>query len=133
MDIDTATNGNSDAVMTETTPTITPSPVVPSSSLSQLTESLKLEHQLLRVPFEHYKKTIRTNHRSFEKEVATVVSGVGDLADSDWSKDVTVSRLTSLVSRLQGLKRKVNFSSLSLSVIGFVNYVSVLVWLIVPN
>ncbi|XP_010427253.1 PREDICTED: macrophage erythroblast attacher-like [Camelina sativa] len=111
MEIDTVTNGNSDTVMTETTPTITPSPVVPSSRLSQLTESLKLEHQLLRVPFEHYKKTIRTNHRSFEKEVSTVVSGVGDLADSDWSKDVTVSRLSSLVSRLQGLKRKLEEGS----------------------
>lgn len=109
MEIDPVTNGNADAMMTETAATITPATPVPSSRLSQLTESLKLEHQLLRVPFEHYKKTIRSNHRFFEKEVSSVVSGVGDLADSDWSKDDTVSRLTSLVSRLQGLKRKVEF------------------------
>lgn len=105
---DPVTNGNTDAVMTESAPPFTPSPPVPASRSSQLTESLKLEHQLLRVPFEHYKKTIRANHRCLEKEVASVVSSVGDLADSNWSKDVTVSRLTSLVSRLQGLKRKVD-------------------------
>ncbi|CAH2064081.1 unnamed protein product [Thlaspi arvense] len=111
MEIDPVTNGNADTVMTESAPTITPSPPVPSSRLSQLTESLKLEHQLLRVPFEHYKKTIRANHRSFEKDVSSVVSTVGDLADNNWSKDVTVSRLTSLVSRLQGLKRKLEEGS----------------------
>ncbi|KAL0866421.1 hypothetical protein Bca101_045539 [Brassica carinata] len=80
MEIDPATNGNTDAVMAESTLTITPSPPVPASRLSQLTESLKLEHQLLRVPFEHYKKTIRSNHRSLEKEISSVVSSVGDLA-----------------------------------------------------
>ncbi|KAF2617795.1 hypothetical protein F2Q68_00041547 [Brassica cretica] len=108
---DPVTNGNTDAVMTESTPPFTPSPPVPASRLSQLTESLKLEHQLLRVPFEHYKKTIRANHRYLEKEVTSVVSSVGDLADNNWSKDVTVSRLTSLVSRLQGLKRKLEEGS----------------------
>ncbi|VVB05721.1 unnamed protein product [Arabis nemorensis] len=113
MEIDPVTNGNADAIMTESAPTITPPTTtpVPSSRLSQLTESLKLEHQLLRVPFEHYKKTIRTNHRFFEKEVSSVVSGVGDLADSDWSRDDTVARLSSLVSRLQGLKRKLEEGS----------------------
>ncbi|KAF2590463.1 hypothetical protein F2Q70_00040896 [Brassica cretica] len=73
---DPVTNGNTDAVMTESTPPFTPSPPVPASRLSQLTESLKLEHQLLRVPFEHYKKTIRANHRYLEKEVTSVVSSV---------------------------------------------------------
>ncbi|KAL0724864.1 hypothetical protein Bca4012_039463 [Brassica carinata] len=88
MEIDPATNGNTDAVMAESTLTITPSPPVPASRLSQLTESLKLEHQLLRVPFEHYKKTIRSNHRSLEKEISSVVSSVGDLAGNNWSKDL---------------------------------------------
>ncbi|KAG2324971.1 hypothetical protein Bca52824_007699 [Brassica carinata] len=90
MEIDPATNGNTDAVMAESTLTITPSPPVPASRLSQLTESLKLEHQLLRVPFEHYKKTIHSNHHSLEKEISSVVSSVGDLADNNWSKDVSV-------------------------------------------
>ncbi|XP_010534449.1 PREDICTED: macrophage erythroblast attacher [Tarenaya hassleriana] len=108
MEIDPVPNGNANAETDGTTATsaaIAPPPAR-SSRLSQLTESLKLEHQLLRVPFEHYKKMIRAKHRAFEKEVSSVVSGVGDLTDSDWSKDDTVLHLTSLVSRLQGLKRK---------------------------
>ncbi|KAG2312212.1 hypothetical protein Bca52824_023769 [Brassica carinata] len=92
---------------------ITPSPPVPASRSSQLTESLKLEHQLLRVTFEHYKKTIRANHRYLEKEVTSIVSSFGNLVadNNDWSKYVAVSRLTSLVSRLQGLKRKLEEGS----------------------
>lgn len=79
-----------------------------ASKMAQLTESLKLEHHFLRVPFEHYKKSIRANHRVVEKEVSAVVSGVCDVADSaEASPDQAVDRLTSLVSRLQGLKRKV--------------------------
>lgn len=84
-----------------------PAPAPPSSRLVHLAESLKLEHQFLRVPFEHYKKTIRTNHRVVEKEVSAVISGVSEAADSDLSNDDAVRHLTSLVSRLQGLKRKV--------------------------
>ncbi|KAJ8435042.1 hypothetical protein Cgig2_027251 [Carnegiea gigantea] len=78
---------------------------MPSSRLSHLSESLKLEHQFLRVPFEHYKKTIRTNHRSVEKEVSAIISAV-DSVSPDLSRDDAVSHLSSLVSRLQGLKRK---------------------------
>ncbi|KAF7822318.1 protein MAEA-like protein [Senna tora] len=78
----------------------------PSSKLAQLTESLKLEHQFLRVPFEHYKKTIRANHRVVEKEMSAVISGVADAADGNLSRDDAVNHLSSLVSRLQGLKRK---------------------------
>ncbi|GFY84612.1 LisH/CRA/RING-U-box domains-containing protein [Actinidia rufa] len=44
--------------------------VAPPSKLSHSTESLKLERQLLRVPFEHYKKTIRANHRTVNKEMS---------------------------------------------------------------
>ncbi|KAM3698178.1 hypothetical protein ACB098_06G169600 [Castanea mollissima] len=87
------------------------SPSPPPSKLAHLTESLKLEHQFLRVPFEHYKKTIRANHRAVEKEVSAVISGVSDAVDSDGSKDDAVNRLTSLVSRLQGLKRKLEEGS----------------------
>ncbi|KAF9674813.1 hypothetical protein SADUNF_Sadunf10G0166000 [Salix dunnii] len=100
MEMDSRPNGNS-----TTTSTTAPS-TAPPSRLTQLTESLKLEHQFLRVPFEHYKKTIRANLRSVEKEVSSVISAVNDSADSDISKDDAVQRLTSLVSRLQGLKRK---------------------------
>ncbi|KAL2503991.1 LisH/CRA/RING-U-box domains-containing protein [Abeliophyllum distichum] len=78
-----------------------------SSKIGQLSESLKLEHQFLRVPFKYYKKTIRANHRIVEKEVSAVISGVSEAADSDLSHDDAVHQLNSLVSRLQGLKRKV--------------------------
>lgn len=81
-------------------------PIIPNgntqpSSTTKLTESLKLEHQLVRVPFEDYKKTIRSNHRHIEKEVTAVISGL--LPDS---QNDAVKHLNSLVSRLQGLKRK---------------------------
>ncbi|XP_071934667.1 protein MAEA homolog [Coffea arabica] len=85
---------------------------LPSSKLTQLAESLKLEHQFLRVPFEHYKKTIRANHRIVEKEVSAVISGVAEAADSaELSRDDAVQQLNSLVSRLQGLKRKLEEGS----------------------
>ncbi|MCD7463743.1 hypothetical protein HAX54_051312 [Datura stramonium] len=87
------------------------SPNTPSSKLNQLSESLKLEHQFLRVPFEHYKKTIRANHRIVEKELSAVINGVSDAADSDMSRDDAVHHLNSLVSRLQGLKRKLEEGS----------------------
>ncbi|XP_030462206.2 protein MAEA homolog [Syzygium oleosum] len=82
----------------------------PSSRLSQLTESLKLEHQFMRVPFEHYKKSIRANHRAVEKEVSAVISAVSDAAEASGEGDA-VDRLSSLVSRLQGLKRKLEEGS----------------------
>ncbi|GLT54902.1 hypothetical protein SLA2020_280610 [Shorea laevis] len=88
-----------------------PAPAPPSSRLVHLAESLKLEHQFLRVPFEHYKKTIRTNNRVVEKEVSAVISVVSEAADSDLSNDDAVRHLTSLVSRLQGLKRKLEEGS----------------------
>ncbi|KAI3758032.1 hypothetical protein L6452_05579 [Arctium lappa] len=107
-------NGNSTvATATTASPTATSLPSlhagVPSSKLSQLTDSLKLEHQFLRVPFEHYKKTIRANHRAVEKEVSAVMSGLSDAADL--SQDDAVQHLNSLVSRLQGLKRKLEDGS----------------------
>ncbi|KAJ6350152.1 hypothetical protein OIU78_006346 [Salix suchowensis] len=105
--MDSLPNGNS----TIPTSTTTPPSTALSSKLTQLTESLKLEHQFLRVPFEHYKKTIRTNHRAVEKEISSVISIVNEAADSDISNDDAVQHLTSLVSRLQGLKRKLEEGS----------------------
>lgn len=102
MEVDTQLpNGNSIAAAAAA------AAAAPPSKFGKLAESLKLEHQLLRVPFEHYKKTIRSNHRTAEKEVSSVISGVSDAADSDLSRDEAVDQLSSLVSRLQGLKRKV--------------------------
>lgn len=107
-------NGNS-AVLTSAAVTAAVAAAtgnLPSSKLSPLAESLKLEHQFLRVPFEHYKKTIRANHRIVEKEVSAVISGVTDAADrEEFSQDDAVQHLNSLVSRLQGLKRKLEEGS----------------------
>lgn len=82
---------------------------IASARLIRLTESMKLEHQLMRVPLEHLKKTMRANHRSIEKEVSVVLSTVKELSDEsvDSSTSDAVQKLNSLVSRLQGLKRKV--------------------------
>ncbi|XP_076936800.1 protein MAEA homolog [Bidens hawaiensis] len=99
-------NGNSTATTASVTSLNTTATTTPSS---KLTESLKLEHQLLRVPFEHYKKTIRANHRVVEKEVSAVISGIPDSADI--SRDDAIQHLNSLVSRLQGLKRKLEDGS----------------------
>ncbi|KAJ0695277.1 putative transcription factor interactor and regulator LisH family [Helianthus annuus] len=107
-------NGNS-TVTTATTPSVTTTSLpshhdgVRTSKLTQLTESLKLEHQFVRVPFEHYKKTIRANHRAVEKEISAVVSALPDT--NHLSQDEAVLHLNSLVSRLQGLKRKLEDGS----------------------
>ncbi|MCO5587076.1 hypothetical protein L7F22_041022 [Adiantum nelumboides] len=74
-------------------------------------ESLKLEYQLMKVPFEHLKKSMRTSHRLVEKEMNAVVSSVAEAAEKDMSKEEAVQHLTSLVSRLQGLKRKLDESN----------------------
>ncbi|PON91514.1 LIS motif containing RING-type zinc-finger protein [Trema orientale] len=111
MEMDSLPNGNSATPNPSSTP-IPTAAAPPSSKLNQLAESLKLEHQFLRVPFEHYKKTIRANHRVVEKEVSSVISGVAEAADrDDMSRDEAVNHLSSLVSRLQGLKRKLEEGS----------------------
>lgn len=84
--------------------TLAPSP--PARLNDHLSDSLRLEHQLMKVPFEHLKKSMRTSNRTVEKEMNAVMSGVADAAQKDMSKEEAVQHLTSLVSRLQGLKRK---------------------------
>ncbi|GMP22829.1 hypothetical protein CsSME_00000667 [Camellia sinensis var. sinensis] len=121
MEMETFPNGNSAAAPAPapapTTAVITavsnsPAVTATASKLTQLAESLKLEHQFLRVPFEHYKKTIRGNHRIVEKEISAVISGVSEAADGgELSTDDAVQHLNSLVYRLQGLKRKLEEGS----------------------
>ncbi|KAL9268988.1 MAEA-like protein [Drosera capensis] len=105
----TTTNGTSTNPTSTTTPSAAASPPAPAST--PLPESLRLEHQFLRVPFEHYKKTIRSNHRIVEKEVSALISDV--VGDDEMTGDEAVNRLTNLVSRLQGLKRKLEEGSRS--------------------
>ncbi|XP_022139154.1 macrophage erythroblast attacher [Momordica charantia] len=110
MEVDAIPNGSATetAMANVAAAAITP----PPSKFSGLAESLKLEHQFIRVPFEHYKKTIRANHRVVEKEVSAVISSVTDAADRDaMSREEAVHHFNSLVSRLQGLKRKLEEGS----------------------
>ncbi|KAB1218009.1 Macrophage erythroblast attacher [Morella rubra] len=109
--MDSLPNGTATTAAANLTAQIATAPALPASKLAHLTESLKLEHQFLRVPFEHYKKTIRANHRVVEKEMSAVISVVSDAADADVSKEDAVQQLSSLVSRLQGLKRKLEEES----------------------
>ncbi|XP_057511653.1 protein MAEA homolog [Actinidia eriantha] len=115
MEVEPLSNGNSAAAAVPNAAAAAiaaAAAAAPSSKLTQLTESLKLEHQFLRVPFEHYKKTIRANHRAAEKEISAAVASVSEAADDgDLSPDAAVQRLNSLVSRLQGLKRKLEEGS----------------------
>ncbi|KAL5975557.1 hypothetical protein ACLOJK_019881 [Asimina triloba] len=107
MEAESLPNGDSAAAATAT-----PSP--PSSNkLMHVAESLKLEHQFLKVPLEHLKKTMRANHRTVEKEMNAVIASVADAAasDRDMSKEEAVHHLTCLVSKLQGLKRKLEEGS----------------------
>lgn len=91
------------------TATATATAVPASARMARVAESLKLEQQFARVPVEHFRKTIRANQRCTEKEVSAVLSGVeGASVDDSMSREDAVTHLTSLVSRLQGLKRKVN-------------------------
>lgn len=105
MEMESLPNGDSSASAASVAAAAAAS--VPSSKLSHLAESLKLEHQFLRVPLEHLKKSMRANHRIVEKEMNAVISSVAEAADRDMSKEEAVQHLSSLVSRLQGLKRKV--------------------------
>ncbi|RLM99060.1 macrophage erythroblast attacher [Panicum miliaceum] len=81
-----------------------PTPPMPSAAAGRQTraaESVRLEHQLVRVPLEALRSTVRSNHRLAEKEIAAVFSSA-----SAESSAAAVDHLTSLVSRLHGLKRK---------------------------
>ncbi|EES17767.1 macrophage erythroblast attacher [Sorghum bicolor] len=84
-----------------------PTPPAPSAAAGRQTraaEAVRLEHQLVRVPLESLRATVRSNHRLAEKEIAAVLSSAS--AAPAESSAAAVDHLTSLVSRLHGLKRK---------------------------
>jgi macrophage erythroblast attacher len=78
-----------------------PAPSAAAGRQTRAVEAVRLEHQLVRVPLEALRATARTNHRLAEKEIAAVLSSASSVAAPD-----AVDHLTSLVSRLHGLKRK---------------------------
>ena len=84
-----------------------PAPSAAAGRQTRAAESVRLEHQLVRVPLEALRATARTNHRLAEKEIAAVLSSASSLAaPGDSASAAAVDHLTSLVSRLHGLKRK---------------------------
>ncbi|KAM2035003.1 hypothetical protein EV2_039029 [Malus domestica] len=74
---------------------------LPSSKLSHLVDSLKLERQFLRVPFEHYKKAIHANHHVREKEISSVINGVFKATDQKKLLKPRMKNLISLVNKIQ--------------------------------
>ncbi|KAF3320782.1 macrophage erythroblast attacher-like protein [Carex littledalei] len=77
-----------------------------------VTEILKLELQLLRVPVEHLKKSLRSSQRTAEKDLSAVLADISSVTASPTAAAVPpVSSLTSLVCRLHGIKRKLEESS----------------------
>eukprot|EP00271_Cylindrocystis_brebissonii_P003591 TRINITY_DN14734_c0_g1_i1.p1 TRINITY_DN14734_c0_g1~~TRINITY_DN14734_c0_g1_i1.p1 ORF type:complete len:411 (+),score=105.09 TRINITY_DN14734_c0_g1_i1:297-1529(+) len=84
----------------------------PSASLPNeaALESIKMEQQLVRVPFEHLKKYIRVTARLVEKDVGAVVTGVSEAAEKGLSAEEATRQLDNLLARLHGLKRKLDAS-----------------------
>ncbi|KAM1034542.1 hypothetical protein PS1_038236 [Malus domestica] len=72
-----------------------------SSKLSHLADSLKLERQFLRVPFEHYKKAIHANHHVRKKEISSVINGVFEATDQEKLPKPRIKNLISLVNKIQ--------------------------------
>lgn len=76
-----------------------------------VTEIMKLELQLLRVPVEHLKKTLRSTQRTAEKELSAVLADISSVTSAPTIAAPPVSSLTSLVCRLHGMKRKLEEST----------------------
>ncbi|KAJ7537745.1 hypothetical protein O6H91_11G020300 [Diphasiastrum complanatum] len=96
------------------TPVLAPTAESTNSNVysnDHISESIKLDHQLMKVPYEYLKKSMRSNNRMVEKEVNAVVACVAEAVDKSMSKEEAMQHLTSLVSRLQGLKRKLDESN----------------------
>lgn len=88
-----------------------PAAGVTGKSSESLSETAKMEQQLLRVPLEHLKKCIRTTSRLVDRDVGAVLAGVSDSVRKDLTREEAVEQLDRLMSRLQGLKRKLDESN----------------------
>ncbi|GAQ85907.1 LisH dimerisation motif containing protein [Klebsormidium nitens] len=97
-------NASPDGSMVDAPPSIIPAAKKPPN----LSAALQVEQQLMRLPFEGFKKQVRVNNRVVEKEMNAVVAGVAEASSKSLSQDEAVRQLRGLVSRLQGLKRKLD-------------------------
>ncbi len=66
---------------------------------------ITLEQSFIKVPLEQMKKATRTCQKYVEKEMGTLVTNISELDKTDPEK--TTKQLTSAISRLKTLKRKV--------------------------
>jgi macrophage erythroblast attacher len=85
-------------------PAPAPAPSAAAGRQTRAAEAVRLENQLVRVPLEALRSTVRVNHRHAEKEIAAVLSSASSTPAENSA--AAVDHLTSLVSRLHGLKRK---------------------------
>ncbi|EFJ27493.1 hypothetical protein SELMODRAFT_147945 [Selaginella moellendorffii] len=77
-----------------------------ASTCHRCVETIKLEHQLVRVPYEVLKRSVRQGIRAVEKEVNGITGAVAEAGKKEVSRDAAIKQLDSCVNRLSGLKRK---------------------------
>ncbi|RPD56002.1 hypothetical protein L226DRAFT_534366 [Lentinus tigrinus ALCF2SS1-7] len=69
------------------------------------------EQPFARVPYENYRKVFRTSQKSIEKEMGAVQNTANELAKKDAygsDGDATVRAIDNMISRVEGLKRKLS-------------------------
>ncbi|EFJ07304.1 hypothetical protein SELMODRAFT_133748 [Selaginella moellendorffii] len=77
-----------------------------ASTCHRCVETIKLEHQLVRVSYEVLKRSVRQGIRAVEKEVNGITGAVAEAGKKEVSRDAAIKQLDSCVNRLSGLKRK---------------------------
>ena len=62
---------------------------------------------LVQVPYENYRKVFRASQKAIEKEMGAVQNAANDLSQRDPEPDDAVKAIEGMISRVEGLKRKV--------------------------
>lgn len=71
------------------------------------------------MPYENYRKVFRTSQKNIEKEIGAAQNIANDLAKKDPSvseDDATIKAIDGMISRVEGLKRKVHLPVKPLSI-----------------
>ena len=79
-------------------------------SLSCLVSSY---HVIVQVPYENYRKVFRTSQKNIEREMGAVQNTANDLAKREPDPDATLKAIDGMISRVEGLKRKVGSQAFS--------------------
>jgi hypothetical protein len=104
LDRSTQKRGKEEMEMAIDTPLPSPEPSAAAGRQTRAAEAARLEYQLVRVPLVALRSNVRVNHHLAEKEITAVLSSASSTPTE--SSAAAVDHLTSLVSRLHGLKRK---------------------------